>query len=72
MSEEELKVFKKLLNYAECNTCLHEEVYRGGSLWTICSNCGRKWADDRGGIPKSAHEYPEAILDAQAILDKYE
>ena len=60
---------KNLLTYAETTTCLHEETYRGGAIWEICSYCGIKWADDRGGKPHDAHEYPKPIKDAQEVID---
>lgn len=43
---------KALLAHDEINTCQHEETYRGGSIWEICSQCGDMWADDRGGKPR--------------------
>lgn len=64
-----LKAFKDLLTYAERNTCLHEETHRGGAIWEICDNCGMKWADDEGGKPANAHEWPAAIAAAQEALD---
>jgi hypothetical protein len=66
-----LNVLRNLLKYAERNTCLHEETYRGGTNWEICSSCGARWADDEGGKPAGAHEYPKAILDAQNLLILY-
>jgi hypothetical protein len=68
MSDQELKVFKELLSFTERETCLHDETYRGGTIWEICSSCGRKWADDEGGKPDDAHEYPSAIVNAQKLL----
>lgn len=26
--------------------CAHETTVRGGAIWTICKDCGAKWADD--------------------------
>ena len=63
-----VRCFSELLKYAECNTCLHEETHRGGAIWTICDQCGAKWADDEGGVPHDAHEYPKPIRDAQDML----
>jgi hypothetical protein len=40
-----------LLSRDTRNTCQHENTHRGGVLWTICDDCGAKWADDRGGMP---------------------
>jgi len=42
---------ENLVDYVERNTCRHENTHRGGVLWTICDDCGMKWADDRGGFP---------------------
>lgn len=43
-----------MLNNYDQQTCQHEETERGGAIWTICTGCDRKWADDRGGfIPYS-------------------
>lgn len=41
-----------LLKYYDRNTCTHEgeNLVRGGSIWTICTECDMKWADDRGGF----------------------
>lgn len=50
----------------ERSTCLHEETYRGGAIWEICSHCGMKWADDEGGKPESS-ELPE-VEQARTIL----
>jgi ribosomal protein L37AE/L43A len=41
---------KDMLNHYDNTTCLHETTYRGGAIWTICEDCGRKWADDEGGF----------------------
>lgn len=66
-----LQAFGALLAYAERSTCLHESTYRGGAIWEICDNCGRKWADDTGGMPPDAHEYPKEIREAQAVVDEW-
>jgi hypothetical protein len=52
VNAELLVALQKLLRRDELNTCQHHETHRGGVLWTICSDCGRKWADDEGGMPK--------------------
>lgn len=41
-----------LLRRDQNNTCQHDETHRGGAIWEICDNCGRQWADDRGGKPE--------------------
>jgi len=55
-----------LLGYAEEQECRHEETYRDGTLWTICEDCGQKWADDLGGF--EPYEEPKAITEARAAL----
>lgn len=57
-----------LLKYADMNTCRHEETHRGGSIWTICDQCGQKWADDEGGMPR--YEEPPAIASARKVLSE--
>lgn len=56
-----------LLKYADMNTCRHEETHRGGTLWTICDQCGQKWADDEGGMP--AFKEPQALKSARKVLE---
>jgi hypothetical protein len=63
-----ISVLEDLLSYAESHTCLHEETYRGGNIWEICSNCGMKWADDEGGKPADAHEISKAMNNAYDLL----
>lgn len=58
---------KHLLNEVDRNTCVHDDTYRGGMIWTICRGCGRKWADDEGGF--APHEDSAAIKAAREILD---
>jgi len=41
-----------LINKAESLVCCHENRHRGGAIWEICDDCGRAWADDRGGFKK--------------------
>lgn len=55
-----------LLAYIERNECTHESISRGGSIWTICDDCGRKWADDRGGF--KPYVEPAEITAARAAL----
>lgn len=66
MSNKHKEVIRKLLNHIYANTCTHDETYRGGILWEICSQCGAKWADDEGGKPD--FEYPQCVKDAEQIL----
>lgn len=57
---------RALIRYAEINECTHDETHRGGSLWTICDRCGRKWADDQGGF--KPYEEPEEIKAARQAI----
>lgn len=61
-----LDALRALLQRDVMNTCTHEETYRGGVLWTICSDCGRKWADDEGGKPEWV-DPPEWVAAEDAI-----
>ena len=57
----------ELLDHVDAVTCTHEELHRGGTIWTICDGCGRKWADDEGGfVPYSD---PPAVAKARAIIE---
>lgn len=56
------------LGIANQQTCRHEEVHRGGTIWTICSGCGAKWADDRGGFQPSKTAKEIDQLDAELAL----
>ena len=69
---EIMSVLQDVTDYAARNVCLHEETHRGGVIWTICDQCGMKWADDEGGVPENAHELPEPVKRAYDILSKYE
>ena len=60
------EALRKLLRYAECNTCQHEETHRTGFRWEVCDLCGAKWADDEGGKPEYVD--PPAISEARAAL----
>lgn len=55
-----------LLRYADENECIHETTHRGGAIWTICDDCGKEWADDRGGFVPYAE--PKEITDAREAL----
>ena len=59
---------KNLLSYAERNKCHHENTHRGGIIWTICNDCGGKWADDQGGL-KPYCEPVEITAARQALGD---
>lgn len=55
-----------LLNYVDGNTCRHETIHRGGLIWTICDDCGQKWADDRGGF--KPYRDPPQVRIARAAM----
>lgn len=56
----------EVLSIFDKNTCTHDETYRGGSIWTICHECGMKWADDKGGF--KPYEDPPEIAAAREFL----
>ncbi len=60
------EALEKLLSYAERNECHHENTHRGGIIWTICDDCGGKWADDQGGLKPYCE--PSEITNARAVL----
>lgn len=41
---------EKALRIAQRHICRHDELTRGGAIWTICKQCNARWADDRGGF----------------------
>lgn len=59
---------RSVLEYAERETCTHDETHRGGAIWEICDRCGMKWADDEGGKPDDAHDLPQVLTDARDFL----
>lgn len=58
----------RALDYIEQQTCPHEETHRGGAIWEICSECGCKWADDRGGKPE--FKWPAEYTEGRSLLAK--
>ena len=61
-----LASLRTLLDYVDQETCQHDYTHRGGVIWTICDECGKKWADDEGGfVPYSD---PPAVAQARAFL----
>jgi len=67
------KALSDLLQYVERRECTHEETFRGGTIWTICSGCGAKLADDQGGF--KLYVEPAEITAARKVLyaaDTYE
>jgi hypothetical protein len=57
-----------LVSYVDLNECHHENTHRGGSIWTICSECGAKWADDEGGFRPYCE--PTVVTAARAALER--
>jgi hypothetical protein len=62
-----LDALEKVTQFAEAQICMHEETVRGGAIWEICTQCGAKWADDRGGKP--AFKWPKETDAARAMMD---
>ena len=60
------EALENLLRFAEFRICRHESTHRGGVIWTICDDCGAKWADDEGGKPK--FKEPKEIVNARKAL----
>lgn len=60
------EALRRVTALAERNICSHEETYRGGAIWEICSSCGAKWADDEGGKPEFVE--PTEITEAHRLL----
>jgi ribosomal protein L37AE/L43A len=63
---EWMLVLDNLLRYVEVNECEHDTTHRGGTIWTICDGCGKKWADDEGGF--KPYQTPEVIEQARVLL----
>ena len=66
----------KAIEEIDHNTCTHESTHRGGAIWTICDDCGRKWADDEGGFqpyeePAWLTEAREHAMDASTSDEKH-
>lgn len=64
--KERIEALSALVRVVENSVCSHEETYRGGSIWEICSACGAKWADDQGGKPE--FKWPEAVTKARELI----
>jgi hypothetical protein len=62
----EREALRALLSHVDANTCTHEYIYRGGAIWTICDDCGMKWADDEGGF--KPYRDPPAVANARRAL----
>lgn len=63
---ERIKALQEVTKLASSYICAHDETYRGGAIWEICSLCGAKWADDEGGKP--TFKWPKAIIYANEAL----
>ena len=63
---EAVATIEALMKHIELNECQHENTHRGGLIWTVCDDCGHKWADDRGGF--KSYKQPEAITKAEEFL----
>jgi len=57
-----------LLDWADGQWCPHDNTHRGGSIWTICNDCGRKWADDVKPFDPDEDFEPSAIKQARAAI----
>lgn len=60
------EVLEALLDHIDSQTCTHENTKRGGTIWTICEDCGRRWADDEGGF--KPHQDAPAVATARKYL----
>lgn len=58
---------RDLLQHVDDQTCTHESVHRGGTIWTICDECGKEWADDKGGF--QPHEDAPAVAAFRTALE---
>ena len=60
------EVLQGAISEYDRNVCHHETLVRGGAIWTICQDCGAKWADDEGGFVP--YQDPPKISIARAAL----
>ena len=52
--------------------CDHAYTYRAGAIWTICDDCGKEWADDKGGFkPDKPNKHILKIEEALALIAKW-
>jgi len=52
--------------------CDHAYTHRGGAIWTICDDCGKRWADDKGGFkPDERNKHILKIEEALALIAKW-
>lgn len=67
LSDVALNMVKRLVEYIESNAlCAHESTHRAGAIWTVCDECGARWADDKGGKPE--FQWPAVVVDARRLL----
>jgi len=69
-NKESITLIKQLIREVEKHQCAHEETIRGGSIWTICTQCDRKWADDEGGFQPDPEN--KVLKQAYKFLDKHD
>ncbi len=61
VTEQLAEVVALVVNEASLKMCLHEETHRAGAIWSVCDQCGVKWADDEPKpLPKQPRWYPMA------------
>lgn len=41
---------------ADAKICAHETTHRGVAIWTICDDCGAKWADEKSARAQIASQ----------------
>jgi hypothetical protein len=56
------------LHYIENRECHHENTQRGGVIWTICEDCGKKWSDDRN--PCRPYVEPTVMTRLRNVVDQ--
>lgn len=49
---------RALIAQMQRDECLHDETERLGVIWTRCTQCGKKWADDDTNSPFSMQREP--------------
>lgn len=62
-----IDILSAVINEWEKTRCAHEELVRGGTMWTICTLCDKKWSDDNGGFKPDIQ--PEAIKTGYAVIE---
>lgn len=67
MRHELADIMAWLVDHIERETCIHEEVERGGAIWTTCTQCKRQWADDEGGFVP--YKEPAQMDVARGLID---